>query len=251
MNTAKLHFRKLKRDTYRCAIFVARLASCCRVHSLKKPDKDLLRKGKQALEIIESRLLKPVVSDSGVQDPQAMKRQRALQLQSNIKTAPSASDAPVEAGSSLPEELQPQKKRKRGRPPKNRDPKPAPTVAASLATATDAPVEAAGLSVPAKKRGRPPKKRDPAPSFFGVAPAPPAAVIASQDGPGMETQPSLSRRVSKPDGDPTLQQLIIRFERKHAEMGELLGQIKDAAAKERSKTEQQIRREVLVRERKD
>lgn len=104
-NLKNFSFVGKRRQCFKCEIFVARTYSCYKAFGLKgELEKPLLSKVRRCLDIMESRLAEPKGS---------AKKKRKLSTESSVQVTPTGEDPPV--------------KRKRGRPPKNKNLSPAPS----------------------------------------------------------------------------------------------------------------------------
>eukprot|EP00934_Nitzschia_sp_Nitz4_P007084 Nitzschia sp. Nitz4//scaffold212_size37733//27005//28699//NITZ4_007738-RA/size37733-augustus-gene-0.11-mRNA-1//1//CDS//3329542037//7074//frame0 len=214
-------FATKKRDSYKCAIFVARAYSCYKAFSMTgRIDASLMAKVMACLDIMEEHL--PSSSTS------SKKRRKST---SDVPTsAPPV--APVETTSEDP--AAPPVKRKRGRPRKN--PLPAPKAPVEDPISQDSDLEDDEDDMipynPPAVRGRPRKSSTQSSSKAAAA---------------------ASTSTAEPPNVGSLSKLISQFEKQYnamgkiyEEMGETLAELKSKVDTSRTTTEEEIRNELLM-----
>ena len=270
MSTDKIfHFSRRKRDCYRCALFLARLASCCKNFNIPLVGTSK-KKAIECLDILEDHIVEiGVKSANQAKQVDSGEQQKDTMAKDNSSVAKSA---PLNVTANKSEGRATTKKKKRGRPPE-RSSSPILSVQSDASSLffddgdEDRTDEPEIVEPPAKKkRGRPAgskntntntntkKKGRSSSSANKITQAKSSTNATTTNGSGNgrrnsnKSSSAISSSSSSSNNSNTghnLQQLIGRFEQKYHEMGELLEQIKTVAANSRSPTEQQIRDEVL------
>lgn len=281
-------FKTNKRDCFKCAVFVARAHSCYLAFGKRELESGLIDKMTACLDIMESHLVDPSSIGSGYNGyataaastpvaatPTSSKKRKlptpdavfsaspAVPLSTSASSSGSSSTTSGTKSKSAAHNSNhhhnyhghdtPVVKRKRGRPPKNAM-QQITQQQRSLASAT--PVEASpafqskeenteeeSMSSSASSR----HNRDSQSSRTKGG-----NVNGNVAGATTASMPCAPHGVSLRRPDPSLQELMSRFEdqynemgRRYTEMGTLLAQMKNALAVNRERSEQEVRRELL------
>ncbi|KAG7346705.1 hypothetical protein IV203_005774 [Nitzschia inconspicua] len=213
--TKNYSFTSKGRDCFKCAIFVARLYCCCKHSGVSTPSDRLMTKAKGCLSIMENHLPKP----------KSAKHKKATTKASEPISPPVSVPAAKDSASEKPQSGN----KKRCRPQRS-------------CKSPEQTLSTVPLTAKSSK-----KRRDDNDLDDDVK------VVPVQSTASRSRRPIKTRSSSGADPSTrTMQQLISRFEEQYEEMGQryhemgnILEQMKEAAASSRERTEEEIRADLL------